>query len=83
MSDRQITDDALSVAAPVRGPDGTVTAAVSVVVPCAGVRVPTLVPAVRPAGRGMSRALGRHPARTGRPVPDIPRTGEDTAPRGS
>jgi DNA-binding IclR family transcriptional regulator len=33
VSSRQITDDALSVAAPVRGPGGAVAAAVSVVVP--------------------------------------------------
>ncbi|MFC8866995.1 IclR family transcriptional regulator [Streptomyces sp. NPDC057148] len=65
VSDRQITDDALSVAAPVHGPDGAVTAAVSVVVPFAGARVPALVPAVRLAGRGMSRALGWRPADAG------------------
>ncbi|GJF24580.1 IclR family transcriptional regulator [Streptomyces sp. HO565] len=62
VSDRQVTDDALSVAAPVRGPDGTVTAAVSVVVPHADAAVPVLVPAVRLAARGISRALGWRPA---------------------
>ncbi|GGS33428.1 IclR family transcriptional regulator [Streptomyces griseoviridis] len=61
VSDRQVTDDALSVAAPVRGPDGTVTAAVSVVVPHGDGRVPVLGPAVRLAGRGISRALGWRP----------------------
>ncbi|MGH4035233.1 IclR family transcriptional regulator [Actinomycetota bacterium Odt1-20B] len=61
VSDRQITDDALSVAAPVRGPRGEVVAAVSVVVPAAGARTPALIPAVRVAGRGISRALGWHP----------------------
>ncbi|MEU6292071.1 IclR family transcriptional regulator [Streptomyces sp. NPDC046988] len=61
VSDRQVTDDALSVAAPLYGPDGKVTAAVSVVVPHAGARVPTLVPAVRVAARGISRALGWRP----------------------
>lgn len=61
VSDRQITDDALSVAAPVRGPRGEVVAAVSVVVPWAGARTPALLPAVRLAGRGISRALGWHP----------------------
>ncbi|CAM5701757.1 IclR family transcriptional regulator OS=Streptomyces tendae OX=1932 GN=GUR47_02180 PE=4 SV=1 [Streptomyces tendae] len=69
VSDRQVTDDALSVAAPVHGPDGTVTAAVSVVVPYAGARVPTLVPAVRLAARGISRGLGWRP--------NTPLTGED------
>lgn len=61
VSDRQITDDALSVAAPVRGPGGDVVAAVSVVVPVAGAQTSALVPAVRVAGLGISRALGRPP----------------------
>jgi DNA-binding IclR family transcriptional regulator len=58
LSDRQITDDAVSAAAPVRDARGTVVAAVSVVVPVAEGRVHTLVPAVRLAARGISRALG-------------------------
>ncbi|MFI7137097.1 IclR family transcriptional regulator [Streptomyces massasporeus] len=61
VSDRQVTEDALSVAAPVRGADGTVTAAVSIVVPHADVQVPVLGPAVRVAARGISRALGWQP----------------------
>ncbi|MGW0331919.1 IclR family transcriptional regulator [Streptomyces sp. NPDC003011] len=61
VSDRQVTEDALSVAAPVRGPDGTLVAAVSVVVPQAGAQVPVLIPAVRLAARGISRALGWQP----------------------
>ncbi|MEU6223563.1 IclR family transcriptional regulator [Streptomyces sp. NPDC047042] len=61
VSSRQVTDDALSVAAPVRGPGGTVTAAVSVVVPYVDAQVPVLVPAVRLAARGISRALGWQP----------------------
>ncbi|MFF3906919.1 IclR family transcriptional regulator [Streptomyces sp. NPDC001848] len=61
VSSRQVTDDALSVAAPVRDRDGTVTAAVSVVVPHATAQVPALVPAVRLAARGISRALGWQP----------------------
>ncbi|KPI14660.1 transcriptional regulator, IclR family [Actinobacteria bacterium OK074] len=61
VSSRQITDDALSVAAPVRGRDGTVTAAVSVVVPQQDAQVPALVPAVRLAALGISRALGWRP----------------------
>ncbi|WP_031517863.1 IclR family transcriptional regulator [Streptomyces sp. NRRL F-5123] len=61
VSDRQITEDALSVAAPVRGPGGRVLAAVSVVVPVTGPRPPVLVPVVRVAGRGISRALGWQP----------------------
>jgi len=61
VSDRQITPDALSVAAPVRGPRGDVVAAVSVVVPRSGAPTRSLIPAVRLAGRGISRALGWRP----------------------
>jgi DNA-binding IclR family transcriptional regulator len=65
VSSRQVTEDALSVAAPVRGTDGTVVAAVSLVVPQADAQVPALIPAVRLAARGISRALGWRPtART-------------------
>ncbi|MGW2524718.1 IclR family transcriptional regulator [Streptomyces sp. NPDC001617] len=63
VSSRQVTDDALSVAAPIRGPGGDVIAAVSVVVPQADAQVPVLVPAVRLAARGISRALGWQPAK--------------------
>ncbi|MEV5959115.1 IclR family transcriptional regulator [Streptomyces sp. NPDC051987] len=61
VSSRQVTDDALSVAAPVRGASGQVVAAVSVVVPETEAQVPVLVPAVRLAARGISRALGWQP----------------------
>ena len=65
VSDRQVTDDALSVAAPVRGGEGTVVAAVSVVVRAPG-SAAALGPAVRLAARGISRALaaggGANPA---------------------
>jgi DNA-binding IclR family transcriptional regulator len=61
VSSRQVTDDALSVAAPVRGAGGTVVAAVSVVVPEHEAQVPALIPAVRLAARGISRALGWQP----------------------
>ncbi|WP_405670366.1 IclR family transcriptional regulator [Streptomyces sp. NBC_01530] len=63
VSSRQVTDDALSVAAPVRGPGGAVLAAVSVVVPQAEAHVPALIPAVRLAALGISRALGWRPAK--------------------
>lgn len=62
VSDRQVTDDALSVAAPVRGAGGAVVAAVSIVVPQVDAQVPVLVPAVRVAARGISRALGWQPS---------------------
>jgi DNA-binding IclR family transcriptional regulator len=63
VSSRQVTDDAISVAAPVRGPGGGVAAAVSVVVPQADAQVPVLIPAVRLAARGISRALGWQPGK--------------------
>ena len=68
VSSRQVTDDALSVAAPVRGAAGQVAAAVSVVVPQADAEVPALVPAVRLAARGISRALGWRPERADQAV---------------
>ena len=61
ISDRQVTDDALSVGAPVRGAHGEVVAAVSLVVHVDDARPSTLVPAVRIAGLGISRALGWSP----------------------
>lgn len=61
VSSRQVTEDALSVAAPVRDPAGAVVAAVSVVVPYADAQVPVLAPAVRLAARGISRGLGWRP----------------------
>ncbi|MEU2427545.1 IclR family transcriptional regulator [Streptomyces sp. NPDC007851] len=66
VSSRQVTDDALSVAAAVRGATGQVAAAVSVVVPQSEAQVPTLVPAVRLAARGISRALGWQPEHSDR-----------------
>ncbi|WP_328874995.1 IclR family transcriptional regulator [Streptomyces sp. NBC_00287] len=62
VSSRQVTADALSVAAPIRGPGGAVVAAVSVVVPQINAQVPVLAPAVRIAARGISRGLGWLPA---------------------
>lgn len=58
ISDRQIEDVSLSVAAPVRDRSGRVVAAMSVVVPADGTNPHTYVPAVRAAARGISRALG-------------------------
>jgi len=57
ISDGQIELITLSVAAPIRGEDDAVVAAVSIVVP-QDVDVAGLVPAVRTAARGISRALG-------------------------
>ena len=58
VSDRQVTMDALSVAAPVTGADGEVIAALSVVVQADRAEPSSLAPAVRAAARGISRALG-------------------------
>ena len=49
---------ALSVAAPVFGPDDTVVAALSAVVPARGSDARSLIPVVRAAARGVSRVLG-------------------------
>jgi DNA-binding IclR family transcriptional regulator len=57
VSDRQVTMDSLSVAAPICGPDGTVAAAVSLVVACDRADPVALAPLVQAAGRGISRAL--------------------------
>jgi DNA-binding IclR family transcriptional regulator len=58
ISDRQVTEDSLSVACPVVGPDRSVVAAVSVVVRHGTLSPPSLVPAVRAAAHGIAGALG-------------------------
>jgi DNA-binding IclR family transcriptional regulator len=58
VSDRQIELVALSVAAPVRGPNGEVVAALSVVVPAGTPDTRAYVPVVRATARGISRVLG-------------------------
>jgi DNA-binding IclR family transcriptional regulator len=62
VSDRQITDDAYSVAAPVTGPDGDCVASLSVVVPATDPHRAAWAHAVRAASYGISRDL-RGPAR--------------------
>ncbi|MBX7267191.1 IclR family transcriptional regulator [Micromonospora sp. Llam7] len=57
ISDRQVTMDALSVAAPIHGPDGVV-AAISLVVAHDRADPVALAPLVQAAGRVISRALG-------------------------
>ncbi|MTD56013.1 IclR family transcriptional regulator [Amycolatopsis pithecellobii] len=66
ISDRQVELVSLSVAAPVHGPEDTVVAAISIVVPAQGADAWTLVPAVRAAARGISRSLGAPRARPAR-----------------
>jgi DNA-binding IclR family transcriptional regulator len=63
ISDRQIEMITQSIAAPIRDSTNTVIAALSIVVPIE-TDAHTLVPAVRAAGHGISRAMGwRPPAR--------------------
>ncbi len=57
VSDRQVTDDATSVAAPITGARGEVIAAVSIVAKAGDAVAPRLAPAVRAAALGTSRAL--------------------------
>lgn len=57
VSDGQVTLDALSVAAPVRSPDGHVLAAVSLVVRADTAQPAALAPLVKAAARGISRAV--------------------------
>jgi DNA-binding IclR family transcriptional regulator len=72
---------AMSVAAPVRGEDERVVASLSVVVPSAGAEPRAIVPAVRAAARGISRALGSPTARR-RPLGVVtPPTGADAEQR--
>ena len=58
VSDRQVTMDSVSVAAPVHGADGDVVAALSIVLRAGGVPPSSLVPAVQAAARGISRTAG-------------------------
>jgi DNA-binding IclR family transcriptional regulator len=57
VADGQVDTQSLSVAAPVYGPDDTVVAGLSIVVPATG-QGQLFAPAVRSAARGISRALG-------------------------
>lgn len=58
ISDRQVTMDAVSIAAPVHGPENTVVAAVSVVAHADSVNPHAVAPLVQVAARGISRSLG-------------------------
>lgn len=64
VSDRQVTMDALSVGAPVYGPQGQVVAAVSLVVRYGSTTPQALARLVRTSARAISRALS---------APDLPR----------
>jgi DNA-binding IclR family transcriptional regulator len=58
VSSRQVTMDAVSIAAPIFGPERTVVASVSLVLQADAARPRTLAPVVQAAARGISRALG-------------------------
>lgn len=62
VNDRQVTMDSFSVAAPIRGADGTVVAAVSIVVHADNAQPNALAPVVRAVAEGISRTLGAGPA---------------------
>jgi DNA-binding IclR family transcriptional regulator len=62
VSDGQVTTDALSLAAPIIGPDGGVLAAVSLVVRADTAQPTALAPLVMAAARGISRSLAAAPA---------------------
>lgn len=61
VSDGQVTLDALSVAAPIRGADAAVVAAVSLVVRADTAEPIALAPLVQAAARGISRMLAPRP----------------------
>lgn len=69
ISDRQITLDAISVAAPIHDRTGRVIAAVSLVLPSAQTAYGQYVPLVRTSARGISRALGWAFPSNRRPTP--------------
>jgi DNA-binding IclR family transcriptional regulator len=58
VSDRQVTVDAVSVAAPIHGPQGDVVAALSLVVRHGTLEPAALAAGVRSAAGGISRAMG-------------------------
>ncbi|WP_425559022.1 IclR family transcriptional regulator domain-containing protein [Kutzneria kofuensis] len=62
ITDGTVETVALSVAAPVRGPDDTVVAAISVVVPAESAQPREIVPAVVAAARGISGYWARRAA---------------------
>ena len=58
ISDRQVELVSTSVAAPIRGPDNAVAAALSIIIPARDNTARSFVPAVVAAARGISRSLG-------------------------
>ncbi|MER7083252.1 transcriptional regulator, IclR family [Saccharopolyspora kobensis] len=74
ISDRQIELSTLSVAAPVHDDTDEVIAALSIVVPADRTDPMALVPAVRAAARGLSRALGSPKARALPPTAHLERS---------
>jgi len=58
---RQVDLVSMSVAAPIRGPENSVVAAISIIVPVHGQAARTFVPTVVAAAHGISRTLGARP----------------------
>ncbi|WP_084464521.1 IclR family transcriptional regulator [Microtetraspora fusca] len=69
ITENQLTQDALAIAAPIRGPRDAVVAAVGVTVPTGSASPHSLVPALAATARGISRALG---APSATPVSGVP-----------
>lgn len=63
VSDRQVTDDAVSIASPIQDRNDAVVAALSVVMHADAPSPAAVIPAVRAAARSISRALGSPSAR--------------------
>jgi DNA-binding IclR family transcriptional regulator len=78
--DRRRPAPVVSVAAPVRGPQDQVVAALSIVVPAGGASAKVLEPAVRAAARAVSRGLGAPGAADPRTVGSRPAAGEGRPP---
>jgi DNA-binding IclR family transcriptional regulator len=65
ISDRQINPEYVSVAAPIHGPNSTVVAALSLIVPHPEPHGPSVAHLVQATARGISRALGARPTPRG------------------
>jgi DNA-binding IclR family transcriptional regulator len=74
ISDRQVELVSTSVAAPIRGSDNVVVAALSIIIPSSGDSARRFVPAVLAAARGISRALGAPVTPSTSPAPAARRT---------
>ncbi|MFI7452927.1 IclR family transcriptional regulator [Nonomuraea sp. NPDC049714] len=69
ISDRQISPKYASVAAPIYGPDNSVVAALSLIVPYVEPHGPSIAHLVQATARGISRALGAPPRQNRSQIP--------------